>query len=291
MGRVLPPVDINKESLIGELKKRIEKINNDDDDNKCVVVLVYANWCGHCHVYKPKFTKMINNPNRAVEAAMVEDTQWNQIKSSMNIKNAEIEGYPSVIAINKNFEAVNFQGENGESSNTVPDHNNTKMMNSIIENGLPATVNENSKELSKSTNVSRPYNSQMNENMSNAIQNMPAEDEGSTLPPNTLEDSIQGSMVVNNKKQGDSLVYKPVPKPAANPLTGGSRCGCALSGFKGLTGGSGLYGLLSSVASEAATPTLLLGTAAYLSKRSKKTRKVSKRKIRQTKRTSKRTSK
>jgi len=266
MGRVMPPVDINKEGLAGELKKRIEK--------GLVVVLVYANWCGHCHAYKPKFMKMVNNPNRAVEAAMVEDTQWNEIKSSMNIKNAEIEGYPSVIAINKKFEAMNFQGENGEASNTVPDHNNTKMMKSIIENGLPETAAEEGSP--NSMNISRPYNSQINKNISNAINSMPIED-GSTLPPNTLEDSIQGSMVVNNKKQGDSLVYKPAsalaPKPAINPLTGG---GCVSALGQGLTGGSGLYGLLSSVASEAATPALLLGTAAYMAKRSKRTRKASK---------------
>ena len=238
MGRVMPPVDINKKGLADELKKRIEK--------GLVIVLVYANWCGHCHAYKPKFTKMVNNPNRAVEAAMVEDTQWNEIKSSMNIKNAEIEGYPSVIAINKKYEAVNFQAEDGHSTNTVPDHNNTKMMNSIIENGLPETAEatEDPMEISKSMNVSRPYNSQINKNISNAIQNMEPVEEGSTLPPNTLEDSIQGSMVVNNKKQGDSLVYKsasaPKPAPNPNPLTGGSRCGCLFSGLKG---GSGLYGL------------------------------------------------
>ncbi len=282
MGRVMAPVDINKESLIGEMKKRIDK--------GLFIVMVYSLSCGHCHTYMPKYKSLINNPNRAVEAGMVEASVWDKAKSELNLKNAEIEGYPSVIAINKNYEAVNFQEEDGHSTNTVPDHNNMKMMNSIIENGLPeaepkvnadAITESNVETEPKSLNVSRPYNSQVNKNMNKAIQNMPPMEEGSTLPPNILEDSI----IENNKKEIDSLVYKPAPKP----MTGGAGCGCM--GLKGFRGGSSLYGLLTSVASEAAAPALLLGTAAYLSKRGKKTRKVLKRKVRQIKRTLKRTSK
>jgi hypothetical protein len=146
-----------------------------------------------------------------------------------------------------------------------------------VENGLPenAPKGNNSGNGKNSMNVSRPGNSQMNENISNAIENMPSAANVSTMPPDASKDSIYESQVVNRTKNINSLVYK-ATQPAG--MRGGSSH----------TGGSGgLYGLLSSVAYEAAAPALLLGTAAYLSKRgrrSAKTRKALKRRARSTRR-------
>ena len=90
--------------------------------------------------------------------------------------------------------------------------------------------------------------------------------------------------MANRTKNNNSLVYKPTY--GQKQMTGGGNCGCGgLRGGQGLTGGSSLYGLLTSVASEAATPALLLGAAAYLSKRKAKgSRKALKRKSRSTRR-------
>jgi len=272
MGSLMPPIDVNDAKMVKELKKRIAK-------GPITLVFVYADWCGHCQAYKPKFEELEKNQNRSIQIARVRD----DVYPSLGIKNGEIEGYPSVIAVSRENKALNFQDGEGNGSNTVPDHNNMTMMNSIVENGLPenAPKSNNSGNGKNSMNVSRPGNSQMNENISNAIENMPSAANVSTMPPDASKDSIYESQVVNRTKNNNSLVYK-ATQPAV--MRGGDY-GCSKIGQTG--GSGGLYGLLSSVAYEAAAPALLLGTAAYLSKRgrrSAKTRKALKRRARSTRR-------
>jgi thiol-disulfide isomerase/thioredoxin len=283
MGRVMPSIDVNDAKMVEELKKRIAK-------GPITLILVHAEWCGHCQTYKPKFAELENNKNRSIQIARVRD----DIYPSLGIENGEIEGYPSVIAVSRENKALNFKGENGKRSNTIPDHNDMAMMNTIVEKGLPGSdVNAESganveSEKMNSMNVSRPLNSQINENISNAIENMPPSVNGSAIPPDTSSDSIyENSQMANRTKNNNSLVYKPTY--GQKQMTGGGNCGCgglkSLTGGQSLTGGSSLYGLLTSVASEAATPALLLGAAAYLTKRKAKgSRKALKRKSRSTRR-------
>ena len=271
MGRVMPPIDINKASMIGELGKRIKK--------GLTIVLVYANWCGHCHTYKPKFDELQEHKNRAVETASVESEVWNAAQKKLNIKNGAIEGYPSVIAVSPEGTVVNFRDSEGSMTNTVPDHNNMGYMKSIMENGLPGMnkknlLNKKNNYLNKNSNMntSREMNEELIENMSNAVKsNNSSNMIDDTNPPDESTDSMNMPTVPNTKKEIDSLVYPPSYGTATQEqLQRGGGCGCAL----GLRRGGGLYGLLTSIAADAATPALLLGTGAYLSKkRSSKTRK------------------
>ncbi len=268
MGRVMPPIDVNKAGMIDELGKRIKK--------GLTIVLVYANWCGHCHTYKPKFEELQADKNRAVETASVESEFWDEAQKKLNIKNGAIEGYPSVIAVSPEGTVVNFRDSEGSMTNTVPDHNNMDYMKTIMENGLPlsnknnnnSNNNENSN-LNRTMNTSRTLNSHLIENMSNAVEEInTSKSFESSNPPDETSDSL----VPNTKKEIDSLVYPPsYGTSTQEQLQRGGGCGCAL-GLR--RGGGGLYGLLTSVAAEAATPALLLGTGAYLAKkRRSKTRK------------------
>jgi thiol-disulfide isomerase/thioredoxin len=294
MGRVMPPIDVNKAGMIDELAKRIKK--------GLTIVLVYANWCGHCHTYKPKFEELQANKNRAVETAAVESEFWDEAQKKLNIKNGAIEGYPSVIAVSPEGKVVNFRDSEGSMTNTVPDHNNMDYMKNIMENGIPGVNSKKTNQSESTTSQSEDdrwatgvTNSNMPTNMNSSpklseelIKNMSlaAKNESSlnlaeaSQPPDESVDEI--APVINNKKNIDSLVYRPfgsapgsasaqAPAPANAQQRGGD-CGCRLPGFRG----GSLYGLLTSVASEAATPALLLGTAAYLSKKKRKTMKTRK---------------
>jgi thiol-disulfide isomerase/thioredoxin len=272
MGRVMPPIDVNKAGMMDELAKRIKK--------GLTIVLVYANWCGHCHTYKPKFEELQANKNRSVETAAVESEFWDEAQKKLNIKNGAIEGYPSVIAVSPEGTVVNFRDSEGSMTNTVPDHNNMDYMKTIMENGLPLskknndnlknnTNNNGNSNLNRTMNTSRTLNSHLIENMSNAVEEVnTSESFESSNPPDETNDSL----VPNTKKEIDSLVYPPSYGTATQEqLQRGGDCGCALGMRRG---GGGLYGLLTSVAAEAATPALLLGTGAYLAKKHRsKTRK------------------
>lgn len=100
-GRVLPPVDIRNPSAIGDLLARIRK-------GPITVVLVYADWCGHCKDFKPIFERAEKSPNRTAQTVKVNDVMFPQVtdaiknKLNVNAKPMNVEGYPSVILVDKN---------------------------------------------------------------------------------------------------------------------------------------------------------------------------------------------
>ena len=115
VGRVLPPIDIRSPSGLGELLTRIRK-------GPVTIVLVYADWCGHCKDFKPIFENAEKSPNRTAQTVKVNDVMFPQVtdiiknKLNMNAKPMSVEGYPSVILVDKkgnmiqNVAAVKDQG-------------------------------------------------------------------------------------------------------------------------------------------------------------------------------------
>jgi thiol-disulfide isomerase/thioredoxin len=85
-------------------------------------VLVYADWCGHCKEFKPIFENAEKSPNRTAQTVKVNDVMFPQVtdiiknKLNMNATPMSVEGYPSVILVDKkgnmiqNVAAVKDQG-------------------------------------------------------------------------------------------------------------------------------------------------------------------------------------
>jgi thiol-disulfide isomerase/thioredoxin len=74
-------------------------------------ILIYADWCGHCQRYKPMWEKLTTTPGRIANMAAVRDDMFKKVPA---IKDAEINGYPSVIKVSPNgsIEKYNVNGEN-----------------------------------------------------------------------------------------------------------------------------------------------------------------------------------
>ena len=126
-GRILPPIDITNTNDLEELDKRISI-------GPITLVLVYADWCGHCTRYKPNMTQLENDSNRSVQTVRIRDDVFP--KSSIN--KTPIEGYPSVLLIKKNNEAVAFKNEEGNVTNVVPEYNDMTSMTALVRNaGTP----------------------------------------------------------------------------------------------------------------------------------------------------------
>jgi len=61
-------------------------------------ILFFADWCGHCQTYKPFWEKLSKVAGRIATMAAVQDTQKENVPS---LKDAELDGYPTVIRVTK----------------------------------------------------------------------------------------------------------------------------------------------------------------------------------------------
>ena len=189
MGRLMPPVDIQNESQLGELKKRISA-------GPLTLVFVYADWCGHCQSYKPKMEELEAMPDRTIQTARIRDDMLP--KSSLS--NAKLEGYPTLMLVKKNGEATTFQTKDGSVSNAIPDHTNMTNMKAIVKNmGTPQGVNliNNPNPIPAST-MEQTINTMNSNNSKNTLENLLEEDISSHS--NTLIKNSSKILSPNNLK-------------------------------------------------------------------------------------------
>jgi hypothetical protein len=97
IGNILPPIDVRNSKDIPGLMKRIMS-------GPVTIILVYADWCGHCHTFMPKFKSMIKSPNRTTQVASIESSMEKQVNEALRNHNSQVtpmsvKGYPSVNAV------------------------------------------------------------------------------------------------------------------------------------------------------------------------------------------------
>ena len=105
VGKITPPLDVRSEDSISSLMKLVKK-------GPITIILVYADWCGHCHTYKPKFDEAAKNRKSPFQVASINETMINSVNNriinSMNksAKPINVSGYPSVISLTKNGDSL-----------------------------------------------------------------------------------------------------------------------------------------------------------------------------------------
>jgi hypothetical protein len=194
---------------------------------------------------------------------------------SVGINSDAINGYPSVIVVDKEGSVVK----------SVEDIRNIPKMNSIIENGS-VKKNQDGTEATKKNNAIVE--------LSNEMAAAPASAMNNSIPPavpNDVLDSKRNKDSLGEKKN-KSLVYlggncgtgmcgsaSAQVSAQVSAQAGGAGCGCPFARPSGQVGGSaGLYGLLTSVVNETLPAAALLGAATYLAKKKRRVSKTSKRK-------------
>lgn len=100
---VAKPIDVTSPSQIPMFESMVRR-------GPSTFVLVYADWCGHCNTYKPKWHELTGTPGRIANMAAVRDDVFKKIPT---IANAKIEGFPSVIKVSPDgsIERFNVRGK------------------------------------------------------------------------------------------------------------------------------------------------------------------------------------
>lgn len=185
----MKPVDVTSESQLKELDDLI-KIG------PVTFVFVYADWCGHCQRFKPTMDKLENTPGRTIQTARVRD----DVYSKSSLAHNAIEGYPTVMLVKPDGNAVSFK-DNGKVTNSVPDYTNEQAMTAIVKNagtntGIRLLENDIAPTPENMNDTQRAaYN---NTNMETSVQNMtepafPAnamQPNMGIAPPNSFNDRI-----------------------------------------------------------------------------------------------------
>ena len=240
VGKITPPLDVRSEDSISSLMKLISK-------GPLTIVLVYADWCGHCHTYKPKFDEAAKNRKSPFQVASINDEMVNSVNErikSMNnsAKPISVSGYPSVVSLTKN----------GDSSKDLP----REAVIELMKQPVPKNVMQSAK------------NAPMNV-MENSIQ----ENASENVPKNVMENAVQeASMVASQKKPNVKLPQTYVSEPLLR-ISGGDNFESPLA--PKYLGGS-LYKSLSSNPYQLGNPLKLfnsLSTRKHKKSKSRKSRK------------------
>ena len=237
MGRLLPPIDITSESQLGELAKRITK-------GPLTLVLVYADWCGHCQRFKPIMKDLEKDKKRSIQTARIRD----DVFPKSQLSSEKIEGYPTLMLVKNSGEVTNFKTESGQVTNAIPDYNDKEKMTALVRTaGRP----EASSLLENSTiSMAPPSQASMSTSLSEASNaTVNPETPTPSIPKNIVADRLSESTVksLNNTliNSSNSLV-----RETARPMRGGF--------------GGGLWSQLAVAAQQLAPAAALFATGIAL---------------------------
>lgn len=178
MGKV-DPIDVRSKSDVGEFESLLGR-------GPLTIVLVYADWCGHCQTFKQNMWNEVSAmPNKSLNTASV---HYDMVENT-SLKNAKIEGYPSLLLVGTNKQPASFQ-ENGKETNALPTPENLQELKSMVNTPVNSPV-------SNANTVAKTIvnNSSNNEPVNNVpVNNVPVNNE----PVNSFLNNNSSAKTVNS---------------------------------------------------------------------------------------------
>ncbi len=128
VGRV-DPIDVRSKNDIGAFESLLGR-------GPLTIVLVYADWCGHCQTFKQNMWNEVNSmPNKTLNTASV---HYDMVENT-SLKNAKIEGYPSLLLVGTNKQPATFK-ENNSTTNAMPTPQNMSELKSMVNTPIESPV-------------------------------------------------------------------------------------------------------------------------------------------------------
>jgi hypothetical protein len=122
MGKIKLPMDVRDKSQVPAFEEMLK-------GGPMMVVLVYADWCGHCTKYKDNVWNPLKNiKDRKMNMASI---HYDQLENT-SLKNSKIEGYPSLLVSGPDKTPATFKNSDGTSTNALPKANDFTTMKNLV---------------------------------------------------------------------------------------------------------------------------------------------------------------
>jgi len=247
---------------IEDVAKLIEHIKN----NIVTLVLIYADWCGHCGTFKDSiWKKLAAMKNRKVAMAQVNEKVMEHLKN--HIPNLNIDGYPTNILVGNDLKAATLvDKETGHTTNALPNTRDMASMTKLVTASPSEVVANNNMNVSqaepeetqsvsatptRSATVNRRNSGKNFVESLNSSKSTILSGESNPVPnPPEVEEDIMSTQSPNNSMENNAMTTV-----ASKPKVGGS-----------------LFSALLDAAGEIAVP-VALTAAAIGSTRSRPARK------------------
>jgi len=146
MGRLMKPIDVRSEDKVGAFESLLGR-------GPLTLVLVYADWCGHCHRFRDDTWKhAMKMQNRSMNLASVRD----DMLPKTSLANAKLKGYPSLMLVGDDkipAEMKDPENPSGEKTNALPSNNRQD-----VEKLLKTPTAKVNSIMAESATVTKPVN-------------------------------------------------------------------------------------------------------------------------------------
>lgn len=298
-GKIMPPLDVRSSKHLKEFEKRIKK-------GPLTIVLVYADWCGHCHTMMPHFDNASKSTKRSIQSVKINEQMLPSVNSTLNqsvnksAKPISVDGYPSIIVIDKlgnkvgdiepvrNTQTMTKVMENAGTLATQAGLNSPKPANnavSLANNSIPASSQNQSnrglKETSATIESDIPEPSILNEPVEPLANSFVPSSFNS--PPSTEQMPSNNIKDLSQEAEEITSLASPLMPPNMNNDTEVQNIEPAQRISGGRRGGS-MYSALVRTTYTLAPAAALLATSAFVLKGKKQTHKKNKHNKSKTKR-------
>jgi thiol-disulfide isomerase/thioredoxin len=167
--------------------------------HKIVVVLIHADWCGHCQTFKPLWEDYKKIPGRTVPMVSVNETML----AKTPFKDAKLDGYPSTLVYSgKDGSFGSFTNQDGTETNAVPNSRDKEVMSKLLK-ARPSMMRRASNANSETAHSTPEANLLRNESGKKAVRekNLPMINLNAPAPPNVTSDVIQSTRRRSRKKR------------------------------------------------------------------------------------------
>lgn len=258
----MSPVNVTSAS---QVPRALQNIRNAG----VTIVLIYADFCGHCHTFMPYFDGMSKTPGRTANMVKIEHSALDTFNDSLtkqfpSTTPLSAEGYPTLLAVGKNGQVIS------ELPVVREKEPNTKMIRSVgnIVANMPKPVSVSSTTIktpstppAKISSVVRADND-INREFEDDGKKYDTSSSKGVLPPVAESDisPLVGDIDTLSKRTLETL---PEPSPR-------------------FVGGNGLYGALLNATYQLAPAAVLTGVASGVPKLLGKTKKFNRTKKQRT---------